>query len=213
MEKRQLIASAVTFFAAMLIMVATVFAWFTLTNVARTRDVTVPVGEYDAELLLEVSKNEGDFVIIDSPTSMSALFSNAVPTDQFAFRLTITSLTDTPALMRIELAALSNVSDDPLIDMRNVIVLENGEVSLNGTASFITPNDLTPVTLFDQTLADFRLANLLNHNQTVTLAEGEVLPALTTRVLEFTLVYDANTSEKGYQEAQLLISAIRVFFS
>ena len=213
MEKRQLIASAVTFFAAMLIMVATVFAWFTLTNVARTRDVTVPVGEYDATLQLEVSKNDGDYVIINTPASMSALFSNAVPTDRFAFRLTITSLTDTPALMRIELAALSNMSDDPLIDMRNVIVLEDGRVLFDGTPSFRTPNDLTPVTVFGQTFDDFRLGNLLNHNQTVTLAEGDVLPALATRVFEFTLVYDSATSDKGYQNAMLILSAIRVFFS
>ncbi|TVP94043.1 MAG: hypothetical protein EA374_08030 [Acholeplasmatales bacterium] len=213
MEKRQLIASVITFFAAFLVMVATVFAWFTLTNVTRTDNVTVPVGEYDAVLLLEVSKNDGDYVVIDTPANMAALFSNAVPSDRFDFRLTITSLTDTPALMRVELAALQNLSDDPLIDMRNVIVLEEGEVRLDGSASFRLPNDMTPLTVLGQTFDDFRLNNLTSGNGAVTLIDPVLIPALATRVLEFSLIYDAQTSEKGYQEAMLVISAIRVFFS
>jgi hypothetical protein len=210
MEKHKIVLSIASLFLSIVIFMVSVFAWFTLTDISKVNEVDVPVGQYDAEITLEVKKNDLNFVVINNQLSMLQVFTNAVPSDTFHFRLTIenTSSLDTHVAVSIINPVSSNVIDP--FSKLDVFYIDQGQILVDSVPTTLVPNNITPYIVAGQEMNLYRLSNLVNNIGNLLLVSGEQIATNESIVVEFILIYDQNTSNQVYQNAILNIDFIRI---
>lgn len=210
--KKRLIQSFLMFASALLLFFGVVFAWFSLTPTVKVENFVVNINNYDAIIILEVKKNDGDYTAVTSQEDIYQIFYNTVPDDYLYFRLTVINNSNNPVTADIFMNNITSVAADDY-DMRNVFYFVDGKISIDGNAVYIEVNDETPVTEHGQTLPLYRLNNIINDDSDLFLVNDLPYAGYQTRVLEFAIAFDYNTEAKGYEEGILAIASLNIFFN
>lgn len=213
MENKKVLGSLMSFALTILIFSATIFAWITLSEQASIDDFVLNVNELKSDIELKIKKNNGDFVDIKNQEDFNALITNALPSDTYLFNLVITNKSTRSSSIKIALYDIDYINVNNDYDMRNVFYLQDGLISLNGALQqFLEPIAEEPGEVHNQELNLFNLNNLIV-NRSIVLLDNYFLEIDQELMVEFTIVYDQNTSAKEYQDGKLSISAIYIYNS
>lgn len=213
MENKKVLGSLMSFALTILIFSATIFAWITLSEQASIDDFVLNVNELKSDIELKIKKNNGDFVDIKNQEDFNALITNALPSDTYLFNLVITNKSTRSSSIKIALYDIDYINVNNDYDMRNVFYLQDGLISLNGALQqFLEPITEEPGEVHNQELNLFNLNNLIV-NRSIVLLDNYFLEIDQELMVEFTIVYDQNTSAKEYQDGKLSISAIYIYNS
>lgn len=208
----KIIESLLALTCACLLLASTIFAWISLRPEAEIQEFVVNAGEYKLGIVLELRKrNEwetGEFQTYQTKAEIAALFQNAVPNDNFDFRLKITNLSSFQIETDVILLNVTSENASDGSDMRNVFYIDEGKVNLNGSPRTLNVKSSEPEYAHEQELNLYRLNNLLNEEGGINLLQDVFLDLEATITVEFTLTYDKNTSHSSYQEGVLNIDAI-----
>lgn len=214
MENKKFFGSLMAFALTVLLLAATIFAWFSLQEKADVGDLILQTNMLDADILIEISKNSGDYEELTTAAELEVMFFNTIPSDTFDFRLTILNASTRSANIRVELVGItsSNEEDKEDFDLRNVFYINEGKVTVNGTTSILDVITTDPIEEKGQILNQYNLNNLIVNNK-ITLLPTTVIDQEEDAVIEFTLIYDQNTSLIDYTTGVIHISSIHIYTS
>lgn len=202
----------VMFILSLLVFSASSFAWFALSNSARVNEFVVAVNEYEAEIVFQVKKNGGTFTTITTETEMTAFLNDALPGDLFEFIVTIENLSTSSVQASIYFNDIASTNPNAGYDMRNVFYLVDGEITVNASTLDIPLNSTTPLIFQGQTFSDYRLSNLMDAGNDITIVTSINVPISQTIFIEFAIQFDPNTSKQEYQAGSLSIASLLAVF-
>lgn len=211
MDKKAIISSFISFAVAILILASVVFAWFTLQSQSNIEDFIINVNDLKSEILLEVKRNDEDFVVLETIYDYNEMFQDALPSYKFLFKLTITNKSTRTSSIKVVLHDIVsyNIEGQEDWDMREVFYVEEGIVSINGiNQKQLRPENADPDVVFDP--YPFNIKDLLI-NKNIVLLNTYSLEVDEETVIEFTLIYNENTSDIEYQDGSLGISGIYIY--
>lgn len=209
MENKKIILSFLSMVFSILLLAASVFAWFTLQSQTRIDEIVLNVDNLKSEIKLEVSKNDGEFIELIEKQDFDALFGNSVPSDKFHFRLTITNKSSKETNLKVVLSSIYSDNVNEGFDMRNVFYIEDGVVTINGIGKVLEINEEELDKLFDQELNLYNFNNLISNNN-ITILENYNFKIEESVKIEFKIIYDHNTSRIEYQDGKLSIGSINI---
>lgn len=210
MENKKIILSFLSMVFSILLLAASVFAWFTLQSQTRIDEIVLNVNKLKSEIKLEVSKNDGEFIELIEMQDFDALFGNSVPSDKFHFRLTITNKSSKETNLKVVLSSIYSDNVNEGFDMRNVFYIEDGVVTINGIDKVLEINEEELDQLFDQKLNLYNFNNLISNNN-ITILENYNFEIEESVIIEFKIIYDHNTSRIEYQDGKLSIGSINIY--
>ncbi|MDD4000564.1 MAG: hypothetical protein PHX62_06705 [Bacilli bacterium] len=213
MKKLKLVESLLALLCAILLLATTVFAWISLSPKAEIQEFVVTAGDYDVEVSFSINKNGGDYYLMTTKTQIENFFQDAVPNDNFGFRLSVKNISDFEISADIVLANVLSSNVETGYNILDVFFIVDGVIMVNEDEEELTPNSLLPVTLYGQNLELYRLSNLLDDNNNILLLDDLAFTFEETIVIEFNLKYDHTTSQFSYQEGVLNIDSIFVRFN
>ena len=202
----------VMFILSLLVFSASSFAWFALSDSARVNEFVVPVNEYDAEIVFQVKKNGGTFTTITTETEMTAFLNDALPGDLFEFIVTIENLSTSTVKASIYFNDIVSNNPNAGYDMRNVFYLVGGEITVNASTLDLPLNSTTPLIFEGQTFSDYRLSNLIDTSNDITIITNVNVPISQTIFIEFAIQFDPNTTKQEYQAGSLSIASLLAVF-
>lgn len=209
MENKKIILSFLSMVFSILLLAASVFAWFTLQSQTRIDEIVLNVNNLKSEIKLEVSKNDGKFIELIEKQDFDALFGNSVPSDKFHFRLTITNKSSKETNLKVVLSSIYSDNVNEGFDMRNVFYIEDGVVTINGIGKVLEINEEELDQLFDQELNLYNFNNLISNNN-ITILENYNFEIEESVIIEFKIIYDHKTSRIEYQDGKLSIGSINI---
>ena len=212
MNHKSTSVSIIMFILSLLVFSASSFAWFALSDSARVNEFVVPVNEYAAKITFQVSKNGGSPQTITTEAQMTAFLNNALPGDLFSFTVTIENLSTSEVNASINFKDITSTNANSGYDMRNVFYLVNGTVTVQGSAITLPLNSTTPTTFEGQTFSNYRLSNLINGSQDMTIITGLEIPISQTVFIQFSIQFDSNTTKSEYQAGILRIASLLAIF-
>src|SRR5690554_921683 len=209
MENKKIILSFLSMVFSILLLAASVFAWFTLQSQTRIDEIVLNVNNLKSEIKLEVSKNDGKFIELIEKQDFDALFGNSVPSDKFHFRLTITNKSSKETNLKVVLSSIYSDNVNEGFDMRNVFYIKDGVVTINGIDKVLEINEEELDQLFDQELNLYNFNNLISNNN-ITILENYNFEIEESVIIEFKIIYDHKTSRIEYQDGKLSIGSINI---
>ncbi|MDD4388871.1 MAG: hypothetical protein PHV87_06675 [Bacilli bacterium] len=210
--KKRLVQSFLMFASALLLLFGVLFAWFSLTPTVDIQDFLINVNKYEAELKLEIKKNDDNYTVVASQEDIYQIFYNTVPNDYLYFRLTIINKGNNPVTADIWMKNV--ISDnDPDYDMCDVFYLADGKIIIDSFDYPVLVNSEETIAKHNQTLHLYRLNNILDNDFGLQLADDLAFSADQLRILEFVIVYDYTTEAKGYEEGILSLAALNIIFN
>jgi len=209
MENKKIILSFLSMVFSILLLAASVFAWFTLQSQTRIDEIVLNVNNLKSEIKLEVSKNDGEFIELIEKQDFDALFGNSVPSDKFHFRLTITNKSSKETNLKVVLSSIYSDNVNEGFDMRNVFYIKDGVVTINGKDKVLEINEEELDQLFDQELNLYNFNNLISNNN-ITILENYNFEIEESVIIEFKIIYDHKTSRIEYQDGKLSIGSINI---
>lgn len=209
MENKKIILSFLSMVFSILLLAASVFAWFTLQSQTRIDEIVLNVNNLKSEIKLEVSKNDGEFIELIEKQDFDALFGNSVPSDKFHFRLTITNKSSKETNLKVVLSSIYSDNVNEGFDMRNVFYIKDGVVTINGIDKVLEINEEELDQLFDQELNLYNFNNLISNNN-ITILENYNFEIEESVIIEFKIIYDHKTSRIEYQDGKLSIGSINI---
>lgn len=212
MNHKSTSVTLVMFILSLLVFSASSFAWFALSDSARVNEFVVPVNEYDAEIVFQVKKNGGTFTTITTEAEMTAFLNDALPGDLFEFIVTIENLSTSSVQASIYFNDIASTNPNAGYDMRNVFYLVDGEITVNASTLDIPLNSTTPLIFQGQTFSDYRLSNLMDAGNDITIVTSINVPISQTIFIEFAIQFDPNTSKQEYQAGSLSIASLLAIF-
>ncbi len=213
MSQGKLIVSAISTLLSLSVFLTAVFAWFSLADETNMKPIAVSTGDYQALLTLEASRNDGPLIQIDSGEAMATLLANAVPTEGFFFKFTVKNDSNSPVIADVIMKNVQSMNVPLPIDMRDVFVIDQGMVTVDGTDHVLSVNSTSPVVVEGHTLQLYRLSNLINSDQSIVLAEDIALEGEEETVISFRLIYDGETSSPSYRYGRLYIQSLQAVFN
>lgn len=213
--KKRLIQSFVMFASALLLLFGVLFAWFSLTPTVEIQDFLINVNKYEAELKLEIKKNDESYTEVSSQEDIYQFFYNTIPNDHLYFRLTITNKGNNPVTADIVMKNVISIikDNDPDYDMRDIFYLTDGKIIIDLIDYPLPIKSEEAVTKHNQVLHLYRLNNILDDDFDLHFANDLVFSANQSRVLEFVIAYDYTTEAKGYEEGILSIASLNIIFN
>ena len=212
MNHKSTSVSLIMFILSLLVFSVTSFAWFALSDSARVNEFVVPVNEYNANITFQVSKNGGIPQTITTEAQMTAFLKNALPGDLFAFSVSIENLSSSKVKASIYFNDITSTNANSGYDMRNVFYLVNGAVTVQGSTNTLPLNSATPVTFEGQTFSNYRLSNLINQSQDITIITDIEIPISQSVFIQFSVQFDPNTTKSEYQAGILRIASLLAIF-
>jgi hypothetical protein len=196
-----------------LLLVVTIYAFFTLSPQAEIQEFVTIVGSYELEVSLGVKKNDDeDFTTVATQEEIEAFFQNAVPNDTYIFRLYIKNISDFPITAQIKMINLSSTTEDEDFNMLDVFYLVDGLVYVDGSPYTNLTGDSEATEIHGQLVNPHRLSYLIDINHNLLLVSGLQLEIEEETVITFTLCYDQETSHSSYQEGIINMDAIQINF-
>jgi hypothetical protein len=213
MSQGKLVVSAISTFLSLAVFLTAVFAWFSLSDESDVHPIAVSTGDYAALLKLEAARNDGPLIQINDGGAMATLFANAVPTEGFFFKFTVTNDSNSPVVATIILKNVQSMNVPSPFDMRDVFAIEDGTVTVDGADQTLSVNSTDPVVVEGQTLLLHRLSNLTNADDSIILAQGIQLEPDEETIISFRLIYDPATSSPSYRYGRLYIQSLQAVFN
>lgn len=212
MNHKSMGVTVVMFILSLLVFSASSFAWFALTDTSRVNEFVVPVNNYEAEIVFQVSKNGSAYSTITTEAEMTALLNNSMPGDLFDFIVTIENLSTSSVVASIYFNDILSTNPNAGYDMRHVFYIVDGVVSVNASANNLPLNSTTPLTFEGQTFSNYRLSNLIDASNDITIITDVNIPISQTVFIEFAIMFDQNTSKQEYQAGILSIASLLAVF-
>lgn len=210
--KRLLVESLLSLFLTLLLLVATIFAWYSLRPAAEIEEFVATIGDYEVNVTLKVNKNGGDFVEVTTKEEMEEFFLNAVPDDDFTFQLEIINLSDFKIKLDLWLMNLNSETDDPDFSMLDVFFLEEGRVYINQDEIKVFDGDEEETLIHNELVHPYRFSYLLGDKSSLLLVDGLELEIEEKTLIEFTIGYYWRTENISYQEGVFNIGSLQINF-
>lgn len=212
MNHKSMGVTVVMFILSLLVFSASSFAWFALTDSSRVNEFVVPVNNYEAEIIFQVSKNGGTHTTITTEAEMTAFLNNSMPGDIFDFIVTIENLSTSSVVASIYFNDITSTNPNSGYDMRHVFYIVDGVVSVNASANNLPLNSTTPLIYEGQTFSNYRLSNLIDVSNDITIITDVNIPISQIVFIEFSIQFDPNTSKSEYQAGILSIASLLAVF-
>lgn len=212
MNHKSMGVTIIMFILSLLVFSASSFAWFALTDTSRVNEFVVPVNNYEAEIIFQVRKNGGSYSTITTEEDMTAFLNNSMPGDLFDFIVTIENLSTSSVKANIYFNDVTNSNPNVGYDMRNVFYIVGGSISVNASAINLPLNSTTTLTFEGQTFSNYRLSNLIDVSNDITIITDVNIPISQTVFIEFSIKFDENTSKAEYQAGILSIASLLAVF-
>lgn len=214
----------ISFFVLSLItLVSSVFAWVNISKITNLKGPGGNIGDYTDLVTFEVkrlSKPELGYEEIVDNLDMMRVFGETKPGEAYTFRIKINN-NNVHAFDFF--ANISNIGNNYSyggnedFDIREVFYIDNGEIIIkdsdeNEIADMQDYNALNPRPGNNQQLNHYRLSNLMDedNNSIALILPYTILPGESITI-EFTLVYDPNTVDIGYQYNRLTFDGIYLY--
>ena len=210
MKLRKMFFSIVSTFLSLLLLIFSVYAWSTLNSNVTVDEIVLKASELKINYVLEVKKNKQEFINIETRSEFIQLFTNAIPADTFTIRLTIINASNRDTTLNIMLTNIISESNDSAFDMRDVFYIEKGLVRINREDYYLQVNSTETKVVHDQELNLYNFNNLISDNY-LYLVRNYKLTVNEPLTVEFTIVYDQNTSRIEYQGGKLNIGSIYIY--
>lgn len=214
MNDKSISLSIIMFVLSLLLFAVSSFAWFALSDAAKVDPFVVGVSKYDANIEIEIRKNstlEADYQLFTSKSEIQAFLNNALPADQFDFRIKIQNLSTN--LVSTNIYFNNILSANTSLDMRDVFLLVDGQIVVDGNTIQPTKKNLDETIIADQVLSLNRLSNYIDDNNTFTIYEELQLEVNDTIFITFSLAFDETTSDAIYQNGILSIQGLYIEFN
>ncbi len=212
MNHKSMSVTVIMFILSLLVFSASSFAWFALSDSSRVNEFVVPVNNYEAEIIFQVSKNGGTYTTITTEAEMTAFLNNAMPGDLFDFIVTIENLSTSSVVASIYFNDVTSDNPNAGYDMRNVFYIVDGVISVNASTLNLPLNSTTPLTFEGQTFSNYRLNNLIDASQDITIVTNVNIPISQIVFIEFSIQFDPNTSNQAYQAGIMRIASLLAVF-
>ncbi|HHU55146.1 MAG TPA: hypothetical protein GXZ48_00450 [Acholeplasmataceae bacterium] len=208
---KKLIESVIFLALTVLLLITSTFAWFTFSNQADVEDLVIPIGNFEVDVNITISKNDGDPIAVSTAEDMYTIFNNAVPNDKYEFNINIKNQSNTKVLIILRMENIESVNST--LDIRNVFYIAEGNVLANGQATKLEPNSTEEEIVHGQVLNLYRLNNLTDHNNSITLYKDYPLEIDEEVNFTFTIFYDHTTEHIGYQNGMFRIKRFYIYFN
>lgn len=189
--KNELIKSLILLLVSLIVLAATVIAWFAVSSTNKVDDFLLNSTSYKMELTLEVKVNENEYTLISTKEKMDQLFSNAIPSDTLKFKIGINYLGSKDLVVDI---LLYNITDSELLEwfyIKDMVSVYNDLNDLESSKDFQNKS----------------LEELRDSNKNVMLFNDLTLEVNSNKHIEFSLVFNENSE---VQNKILEIKALRL---
>lgn len=189
--KNELLKSLILLLISLIVLAATVIAWFAVSSTNKVDDFLLNSTSYKMELTLEVKVNENEYTLISTKEQMDQLFSNAIPSDTFKFKIGINYLGSKDLVVDI---LLYNITDSELLEwfyIKDMVSVYNDLNDLESSKDFQNKS----------------LEELRDSNKNVMLFNDLTLEVNSNKHIEFSLVFNENSE---VQNKILEIKALRL---
>lgn len=212
MNQKSMGVSIVMLVLSLLVFTASSFAWFALSDAARVDPFVVEVNNYDAEITFQISKNGGAFQNLTTQASIAAFMAKSLPSDYYNFNVSIENASSTKVTASIYFNDITSHTTNPNFDMRDVFFITGGTITLNASTTPVPVNSSTPVTKHGVLLSNFRLSNIINGSNDITIIDDLEIALGGTVFIEFGLTFQSETEHIEYQAGILTIGGLYVVF-
>lgn len=189
--KNELLKSLILLLISLIVLAATVIAWFAVSSTNKVDDFLLNSTSYKMELTLEVKVNENEYTLISTKEQMDQLFSNAIPSDTLKFKIGINYLGSKDLVVDI---LLYNITDSELLEwfyIKDMVSVYNDLNDLESSSDFQNKS----------------LKELRDSNKNVMLFNDLTLEVNSNKHIEFSLVFNENSE---VQNKILEIKALRL---
>lgn len=189
--KNELLKSLILLLVSLIVLAATVIAWFAVSSTNKVDDFLLNSTSYKMELTLEVKVNENEYTLISTKEQMDQLFSNAIPSDTLKFKIGINYLGSKDLVVDI---LLYNITDSELLEwfyIKDMVSVYNDLNDLESSKDFQNKS----------------LEELRDSNKNVMLFNDLTLEVNSNKHIEFSLVFNENSE---VQNKILEIKALRL---
>ncbi|MGI6787197.1 MAG: hypothetical protein ACOX5X_01400 [Acholeplasmataceae bacterium] len=182
------------------LLIGTVYAWFSITRVTETDMVELSVDSAKVETYLYVRKNDEDEQSIVNQDDLTDLLDFGIPGDNYYFRIKLINHSPDTKTVNISFKNMTNHGEVVGADIRDAYLLKDSTVYYDGVASILTPSGITlPPGYEGQALKPNRLRRFLNIDNNMILIQNEVLPANTELDITFQVTFDTAISRSAYR--------------
>lgn len=213
MESKKFMGSILAFLFASLMLTMSIYAWITLSQQSHIDQFVVSVNDFRADLILEVKKNSGEYMIIETTNDIDLMFNNAVPNDKFYFKLTIINKSTKPASTSIKINDIVSSNTNQNFDMRDIFYLIDGKIFINQTEFIVNCDDVNPVIIHDQEVNIYRFNNIIDESNDLYLVQNITLDIDEQLLIEFAICYDALTEHINYQLGIFTIGSFLIYLN
>lgn len=177
------------------LLVGTVYAWFSLAKESTTDVLELNVKSDVVESFLFVKKNDEAEIFIQNSSDLVALLQMGVPSDNYRFRVLIKSYSSDSKTINVMLKNMTYLGTD----IREVYLLKDSKVYFGAEVITLTPNvPGTAIGYDNQILKENRLKNFLNVSNNVVLVNNKTLQPNQTLDIIFDITFDVDTHSSAY---------------
>ncbi len=177
------------------LLVGTVYAWFSLAKETPTDVLELNVKSDVVESFLFVKKNDEAEIFIQDSSDLVALLQMGVPSDNYRFRVLIKSYSSDSKTINVMLKNMTYLGTD----IREVYLLKDSKVYFGAEVITLTPNvPGTAIGYDNQILKENRLKNFLNVSNNVVLVNNKTLQPNQTLDIIFDITFDVDTHSSAY---------------
>ncbi|HQC30412.1 MAG TPA: hypothetical protein PLP51_01600 [Acholeplasmataceae bacterium] len=177
------------------LLVGTVYAWFSLAKETPTDVLELNVKSDVVESFLFVKKNDEAEIFIQNSSDLVALLQMGVPSDNYRFRVLIKSYSSDSKTINVMLKNMTYLGTD----IRDVYLLKDSKVYFGAEVITLTPNvPGTAIGYDNQILKENRLKNFLNVSNNVVLVNNKTLEPNQTLDIIFDITFDVDTHSSAY---------------
>lgn len=177
------------------LLVGTVYAWFSLAKETTTDVLELNVKSDVVESFLFVKKNDEAEIFIQNSNDLVELLQMGVPSDNYRFRVLIKSYSSDSKTINVMLKNMTYLG----MDIRDVYLLKDSKVYFGVEEITLTPNvPGTAIGYDNQILKENRLKNFLNSSNNVVLVNNKTLQPNQTLDIIFDITFDVDTHSSTY---------------
>lgn len=203
MKNKGLFQSFFILTLALLLLLTSTFAWLTISTGSKTDDFVTTTGKIDVNVIFEVKKNNSEYMLVKTQEEMKDVLTNSLPGDIFFFRLTVENKSSKDINIDIILGIdRENINEG--YDLFDVFIFGDGRISISDGKNTIQQY----IYRYDEKI-DYFINNVVVENK-IEISKNLPLAYQGTNTLEFTIIYDHNTVDIGYQ-GKLIMNGIKIY--
>lgn len=181
------------------LLVSTVYAWFSLGPRSKMEFIELDVRGDEVEASLYLKKNDETEVLITSQEDISDILQLGIPNDTYSFRIRLQNQSSKAKTVSITFKNVVNNSTFEEVDLRDAYILKNKQVLFGATTLTLTPNTAGAGVGYDgQVIKEERINNFLNTSGDMRLVSAQTLAAGATIDVKFDISFDYQIHSSAY---------------